>query len=131
MLEREHPELHRLLQQPETLNALQQDEIPVPCTEDREGYYGECHLGFWLSGLQDKLMVTRLIPASKKAQCILDFGGASGRVARHWLNADPKCNVVLADLNINHIDYVSKHFPTRLRPIKLSSQPQLMLPDNC
>jgi SAM-dependent methyltransferase len=107
------------------------DQYPIPATEDREGYYGERHLEYWLSGLYDYKTITSYIPELSAQATIVDFGGASARVARHFLCNIPGINVILADLNINHIDFIAKAFPiAKFKGIKVSSLPYLPLPQD-
>ena len=36
-----------------------EDPYPIPATADREGYHGERHYDYWLSGLKDYLLLKR------------------------------------------------------------------------
>ena len=124
-------ELAPLLDLPETISCILKDRIPIPATIDREGYYDNRHLSYWLSGYHDYLSIMRSIPEASRASCILDFGGASGRLARHFVtNSSESCRIVVADLNINHVDYIAKYFPHNVVALKLSSYPHIMIPDS-
>jgi len=63
------------------------DPYPIPVTEDREGYYGDFHYDWWLSGLYDYLAVkqtlTRFGGSLKPGDAVFELGCASGRVLRH------------------------------------------------
>ncbi len=88
------------------------DRMPLPAPEDREGYYGDRHLEYWLSGLEDALNI--------KSHCAkdgcstrrhyLDVGGCSGRVARHFLG-DPAWEPWVCDINVNYIDWPDAYIP--------------------
>lgn len=64
------------------------DPFPIPATKDREGYHGERHYDYWLSGLKDYLLITQRlralgVPANPaggppRGWRVLDFGCASG-----------------------------------------------------
>jgi hypothetical protein len=56
--------------------AIERDGMPIPATQDREGYFDDRHLSYWLSGLEDLRIVQSMIPAGAMTR-ILDCGGAS------------------------------------------------------
>lgn len=114
---------------PELGEYVKHDRIPVPAPEDREGYYGERHFCYWLSGLYDYKQILQHVPSVNPGGTVVDFGGASGRVARFFSLHHPGSDVIVAELNINHIDYVNDHFPVNTKTIKLSSYPHFMLAD--
>jgi SAM-dependent methyltransferase len=123
--------LKPLLDDRQTVRCILKDQIPIPATSDRVGYFGERHLSYWLSGYRDYLSIKESIPEVTSARCILDFGGGTGRVARHFvINSTEKCQIIVADLDINHVDYIAKYFPSNVVPLKLSMYPQVMLPDS-
>jgi ubiquinone/menaquinone biosynthesis C-methylase UbiE len=110
---------------------IQRDTMPIPSTRDREGYYGDRHFEFWLSGMSDYLKV--------KESCtdidwvgakILDFGGATGRVARHFYAQENMGEVMVCDVNINNIDWVIENFPSGFAAFKSSPVPSLPISDN-
>src|SRR5687767_4815956 len=74
------------------LAAIERDEIPIPALEDRESYFPGQHLTYWLSGLHDLRMLERCVPSSAFAH-VLDFGGATGRFARHIIQSHPSARV--------------------------------------
>ncbi len=116
------------LDNPLTLRAAAADRAPVPSVEAREGYYGERHLAYWLSGLDDyaKILQHTKLSAGHK---ILDFGGASGRIARHFAALEPECDVVIADLNMSHVNFVNRVFPANMRGITTSVHPLVPVAD--
>lgn len=109
--------------------GLRSDSIPIPATQDREGYHGDRHFTYWLSGLHDYHRVMEAVGQLPLNAQIVDFGGASGRVARFFSTLRPESKTIVADLNINHVDYITRYFPANTRALKLSGQPQIMLPD--
>jgi ubiquinone/menaquinone biosynthesis C-methylase UbiE len=123
-----YPRLQPFLDEPDVIQAMERDQVPLPGTIDREGYCGDQHLAYWLSGVEDLRMVQRLVPDASFRH-VLDFGGASGRFARHIALADESAKVTIADLNVNHIEYVEQHFGPAVRAIKVSPYPYFPLAD--
>jgi len=123
-----YPRLRPFLDDPATLDALQRDRVPLPATVDREGYCGEQHLAYWLTGMEDLKMVQRLVPQASYRH-VLDFGGASGRFARQIVLADQSAQVTIADLNVNHVEWVDRHFGPSIRGVKVSPYPYFPLAD--
>lgn len=110
---------------------LLRDHYPIPVTADREGYYGDLHFDYWLSGLRD---VVHLRETAERLGVevgdYLDFGCASGRVLRHAaLQWDSLRRVVGIDLNRRHIDWIGKFLPSRIEAIQGHSIPCLPLAD--
>lgn len=112
---------------------LERDPYPLPHPEDREGYYGERHLEYWISGLLDEL---RLLATLREhgvelapGDALLDFGCASGRVLRHFLCQEQGLDCWGADIDRNAIDWIHRHLPTGMRAFQCTVLPQLPLPD--
>ena len=119
-----------LMEEPRLDYFLSLDTAPIPATADREGYYGEQHFAYWLLGLSDYLRLCAAFEL-KPGMKILDWGGATGRVARHFAAYHPNVNVTVADINRNHIDYINNIFDfPNLRGVKVSSLPFLPFEDN-
>lgn len=127
-LDRVSPRHCAYLDDPSTLESIKQDQVPIPATIDREGYYDDRHFGYWLSGIEDVRMVRQLIPEASLRH-VLDFGGATGRFARHVVLADPSARVTIADLNVNHVEWVERHFGPSVRAVKVSPYPYFPLAD--
>jgi SAM-dependent methyltransferase len=118
------------LKQNELDKCLQLDTAPVPATVDREGYYPEMHFAYWLSGLLDYKKMREHCNLHSKCT-LLDFGGSSGRVSRHFSAYHPEIQVTVADINRNHVDYINDVFERQnLRGVKISSSPSLPFNDN-
>ena len=114
----------------DVVQAIFADDIPIPATSDREGYHDDRHLEYWLSGYQDLRAIELAdIPASAFTR-VLDFGGASGRVARHIIRSYPAAEVIIGDLNINHVEWVERYFGNRAKAVKLSPYPHLPIADS-
>jgi SAM-dependent methyltransferase len=120
-------EVKWLLDDPSTRAAIERDEVPIPALDDREGYFVDWHLSYWLSGLADLRVVEGCVPSSAFAQ-VLDFGGASGRFARH-VAMQHAATVTIAELNVNHVHWVERHFGPQVRAVKVSPYPHFPLAD--
>jgi len=127
-VERANPRQAAFLKEPATLEALAKDKIPIPATIDREGYCDDLHLGYWLSGVEDLRMVQRLVPQASFRH-VLDFGGATGRFARHVVLTDESAKVTITDLNVNHVEWVERYFGPSVRAVKVSPYPYFPLAD--
>jgi SAM-dependent methyltransferase len=117
-----------LLAQPGTLELIRRDDVPIPATDDREGYSNNQHLDYWLSGLEDFRLVESMVPREALAN-VLDFGGATGRFARHVLLAHAAAKVTIADLSLNHVLWCTEHFGPALRAVKVGATPHFPLAD--
>lgn len=118
------------LKDPAVLASIERDAIPLPTARDREGYFGDQHLLYWLSGRADLQTMRSVGHIPDDAfESVLDLGGASGRFARHVLQHSETALVTVADLNVNHVDWIERYFPSRARGLKVSAYPHLPLPD--
>lgn len=122
-------EEHRaLLSEPAALALIERDPTPIPATEDRENYYGDRHLEYWLSGLADARKLTPWLSAEREASRYLDFGGSSGRVARH-MTERAGLTVWLCDLNVNWIAWVDQYFVPPIAAFQNRIAPSLPITD--
>jgi len=113
---------------------LERDPFPLPATADREGYHGERHFEYWLSGLRDYLLLRdRLRAAGAELVAgdrVLDFGCASGRVLRHLLCQGPPLDLWGCDINARHVEWLRRFLGRRLRPVPITVVPHLPLEDD-
>ncbi len=114
--------------QPQVVDLLLSDEMPIPATEDRENYYDDRHIEYWLSGYVDCCKMTRYLSAVGGRVRYLDFGGATGRVSRH-VTRDPAKEVWLCDINVNWIEWVDRFFGRPIHAFQNRIQPSLPLED--
>jgi ubiquinone/menaquinone biosynthesis C-methylase UbiE len=125
------PHLAELASSPSIQMWLQRDTMPIPSARDREGYYGERHYEFWLSGLSDYLKIKEACPEMNWAGArLLDFGGATGRVARHCYAQENMGDVIVCDVNINNVDWVIENLPSGVSAFKNSALPTLPISDS-
>jgi SAM-dependent methyltransferase len=126
----EDPHLVELASSPLLQRWLQRDTMPIPSSRDREGYYGERHFEFWLSGLRDYLKIKdACADLNWTGAKLLDFGGASGRVARHCYAQEEMGNVMVCDININSVDWLIENFPSKFAAFKNGPMPTLPISD--
>ncbi len=124
------PALARLAAAPESGRWLARDSMPIPATADREGYHDDRHFEYWLSGLADSRKVMEACPdVGWNGATLLDFGGATGRVSRHFFAQGELSEVVLCDVSINNVAWVLEHFPSGFGVFKNSWVPSLPIPD--
>lgn len=117
-----------LLSEPQVLSWIERDDVPIPATEDREYYYPEKHLSYWLSGLANLREIKQLIP-NASFDHVLDFGGATGRIARHVAQSEHSSIVTIAELNHNHVLWCGEHFGPQVRAVKVSEHAHFPLAD--
>lgn len=113
----------------EVEEALVNDPVPIPHPEDREGYFGEHHLDYWMSGREDFRKILPYIQKTQGPHRYLDFGGATGRVLRH-ARQTPNLECWLVDINVNWIDWVTKHFPNDTKAFQGRVNPSIPIEDN-
>jgi SAM-dependent methyltransferase len=114
---------------------IAEDPYPIPITADREGYHGDRHYDYWLSGLKDYLLIKRALRAQNAAALlqetgVFDLGCASGRVLRHFLCHERSINLWAADLNLRHVEWVRRFLPPSVHVFQNSMLPHLPLEDN-
>jgi ubiquinone/menaquinone biosynthesis C-methylase UbiE len=127
----EDPELAKLVEFPAIEARLNRDTMPIPSTRDREGYYGDRHFEYWLSGLSDYLKIKEVCGMVNWAGAsLLDFGGATGRVARHFYAQDDLAEVMICDVNINNVEWIIEYLPPGFAAFKNSATPSLPIPDD-
>jgi ubiquinone/menaquinone biosynthesis C-methylase UbiE len=110
------------------------DSYPLPSTAEREGYHGERHYDYWLSGLKDYLSITQ--PRDREGvhlapgDPVLDLGCASGRVLRHFVCQQPGLELWGADINARHVEWVRRYLGSEIKVFQNTSLPHLPLQDN-
>jgi hypothetical protein len=125
---RVEPRWRSWLDDPEIMAAIERDNVPVPHVADREEYYADCHINYWLSGLANLRTVQSMVPGDALAR-VLDFGGATGRLARHVAACEESHVVTIAELSFNHVQWVDENFGPKVRSVKVCPQPHFPLAD--
>lgn len=124
------PVLVKLAHAHDIESRLEADRMPIPSTRDREGYYDDRHFEYWLSGLKDYLTVREALPTFDWREVrLLDFGGATGRVARHFVAQADVTVVTICDININNVEWVLRNLPSAVGTFKNTPLPSLPIPD--
>lgn len=118
----------KLLSDTEVVASLTSDDMPLPATDDRENYYGDRHLEYWLSGYADSCKLQPYLGLGAGRRTHLDFGGATGRVARH-LSRYPNLECWLCDINANWIAWIDQFFNRPLFAFQNRIHPTLPLED--
>ena len=114
--------------QPEVFDLIQSDEMPIPATENRENYYDDRHIDYWLSGYVDCRKLEPYLCSINSRARYLDFGGATGRVSRH-VTRDPRREVWLCDINVNWIAWIDQFFNRPIQAFQNRIQPALPIED--
>lgn len=113
--------------------AVQRDGCALPDTDQREGYYGERHFDFWISGLQDQQAILAEMHLQGRTlapgDAVLELGCASGRVLRHFAQQMDGLDVWGCDIQRSHVDWLVRHLPQRLKVFQNTVLPSLPIPD--
>lgn len=112
------------------LAALEKDDLPIPAADNREGYGGIDHAAYWLWGFEDftkvRLAAERL---GVNADRVLDFGGSTGRVYRHFYTQSWSREVYACDFKRVSVNWCKSNFPSAIRVFLNSLTPTLPFPD--
>ncbi len=110
---------------------LARDDVQIPAPADRDMAYGEEHYQYWLMGFSDYLNVLKNAPHLEgKDLNILDLGGSTARVSRHFITARPGSNAMVAEVNVNSVNWINTYFYGNCRGIKVGPYPRIPLPDS-
>lgn len=123
-----------MMSRTDVAGAVKRDLAPIPSTADREGYHGERHFDWWVSGFRDMRCVSHAAEAFgirlNQASRVFELGCASGRVLRHFDAQLSGLETWGADLNARHVEWVSQFLPASIRIFQCTSLPHLPLEDN-
>ena len=113
---------------------MDNDPFPIPIAADREGYFGERHYHYWLSGLKDYLLIKQAMaergePLTPEA-VVLDLGCASGRVLRHFACHENNRELWGADINTRHVEWVRRFLAPSIKVFPATVVPHLPIEDN-
>jgi SAM-dependent methyltransferase len=117
---------------PESIRAKAiRDRLPVPDVANRELYNpGGDHLAYWRSGLEDFEKVVAAVDShGKSGYRILDFGGATGRVFRHFYCQDRRYDVWSSDFKLSNFRWNQLYLPSDIHLLLNTFIPSLPLPD--
>jgi SAM-dependent methyltransferase len=115
---------------PTALKYLKRDNLPIPRRANREFYCGDQDVGYWLFGLADYLKVRACWQKSlSRVRRILDFGGSTGRVFRHFYCQGEIDEVYACDSNKVNIQWCKAYFPPDIRVFLNTFYPGLPFAD--
>ena len=111
ILTRSHQQILERFGWDKILTEALQDSLSLPAGQDRQNYFADMDLAYWLMGLADR--ITLIDAANRhgvKVSRFLDFGSSSGRVLRHF----PRAGVAESygvDLCIQDVEWARLHLP--------------------
>jgi SAM-dependent methyltransferase len=115
----------------EIVAAMQGDPWPIPHPDNRENYAPDSTLDYWLSGYGDFLRLAALAARNGvSGGDLLDFGGSTGRVFRHFALQSQRWRVWSCDFKRSSFAFNIEHFPSSLRVFLNTSVPSLPIPDS-
>jgi SAM-dependent methyltransferase len=117
-------------QQPKVVDLMMSDDMPIPAPQDRENYYDDRHIEYWLSGYADFSKMEPYLSSVSGHERYFDFGGSTGRVSRH-ATRDPRREVWLCDINVNSIEWIEQYFNRPIVAFQNRIQPSLPIEDKC
>lgn len=110
---------------------ISNDALPIPPSNDREGYNVNHDASFFLNGLADYLKVCHIAKKYKiEMQSYFDFGCAAGRVLRHFCTHSEVPVVWGSDINGRHIKWLNDFMPAKLKIIHNHAIPRLPIASN-
>jgi SAM-dependent methyltransferase len=93
--------------------ALRRDTAPIPAASNREGYNGDDHFTFWLSGFVTYKQLTSIADRfDVSSGAFLDFGGSTGRVFRHFHYQNENWRVISCDFKMTSVEWNLKWYPS-------------------
>lgn len=112
---------------------MRRDTLPVPAIDDRQGYMGDDHLAYWLSGLGDSLYLAQLAEERgrplEQGSRVLDLGCSTGRVLRHLHTSSLGLELYGVDLALVHVEWARRHLPPEITVAQTSVLPALPFRD--
>jgi SAM-dependent methyltransferase len=112
------------------LGLLKRDRAQLPAANNREGYFGDQHLNYWIHGYRDyRKALAAVEPYGVFDGRYFDFGGSTGRVFRHFAFQSEKWDVWSSDFNPASAEWNLKFFPKSIKTFLNNSTPSLPLPD--
>ena len=127
-------ELLRTYSQEALWSYALKDRAPIPLAADREGYWGEDHVAYWLTGLGDYLFLRQIIDkgvlVDQAGTALLDLGCASGRVLRHFATNEPAMKLYGCDISRNSVAFIRKYLPNTAVAFQNLPVPPLPIADD-
>lgn len=115
----------------ELLEYVARDTSPIPAPVNREGYTPGYDASYWLSGLGDYLKVVDTARRhGVEGGRVLDFGGSTGRVYRHYAHQSDRWDVWSCDFNMTSVEWVLTNLPPTVKTFLNTYYPTLPFEDN-
>lgn len=115
--------------EPDLLQRLAADTLPIPHDENREGYSAGWPFDYWANGLQDYARMLAVCERhGVKPRRFYDFGGSTGRVFRHFYVQDEPREVWSSDFNLASVRWNLTYMPQDVRVFLNTHLPRLPLP---
>lgn len=111
---------------------MARDTLPLPAEIDRDYYFENLPVEYWVSGLTDYLKVVEILESHGRpieGLNYLDMGCCSGRVLRHMALQNPGSRAYGCDLNAQAIHWIHRYLPD-VPAFQNHALPHLPLPDN-
>ena len=106
------------------------DFLPIPHRNNREGYCGDDHARYWLTGLEDYDKVVAAVPERRRqGSRLYDFGGSTGRVFRHFFCQERSFEVWTSDFKVANFAWNQRYIPSEVRIFLNGFYPSLPIPD--
>lgn len=116
---------------PAVLDYLRDDHLPIPAPANREDYHFGDEVDYWLSGLDDFCKIIKETEQrTLRLGKILDFGGSTGRVSRHFLRHAKTSEIYACDAKRSSVEWCKRYFPPEYRVFLNSFIPTLPFSDN-
>ncbi len=110
---------------------LRRDQAQIPDMDNREGYFADHHLGFWVSGYRDfRKTLAAVEPYGISGGRYFDFGGSTGRVFRHFAFQSDQWDVWSSDFKLSSVGWNQLYYPKSIKVLLNNSNPSLPLPDS-
>ncbi len=115
----------------EIRKALRNDTGPIPATINRENYFGEYHLAFWLSGyVEYKKIAAMAAEYGITSGSYFDFGGSTGRLFRHFHFQSNDWDVWSSDFKLSSVEWNIANYPSGIAVFQNTYFPFLPIQDN-
>ena len=113
--------------------AFEQDTKSIPLPEDREGYYDDRHLEYWVSGFSEYMNVNKScqrLEIELRGATILDIGCSSGRFLRHIVSQCENASIYGCDVNVKTIHWLNTYFGDKIFTFQNTAIASLPFQDN-
>ena len=112
------------------LRKAQNDHLPLPHGQNREGYSLNDHVRYWTTGLEDyEKVIDSLGSIAVAGGRLYDFGGSTGRVFRHFHCQTDDFEIWTSDFKLASYRWNQLYMPQDVRSFLNTFYPPLPIPD--